>query len=632
MKSYQYLWTRVKPYFGFFLIAEFIIRSALTIHASSNIGESWLTLVPAFTVGILFDIAAFVYLMILVALYATVLPHRLQGTRFDRIADTFLFGLFTYIIMFSAVSEWIFWDEFQSRFNFIAVDYLVYTHEVVGNIWESYPVGKILGAMALVSGLLGFLHYRHLAPARQMRHEHVPHLKGRAIALFTAVCIAAFSFVTMRGSYAEITQNRYVNEIARNGIYELFSAYLNNELDYEAFYTAKKVDEIIPELRKQMGLATAAPEASPLAHQAKSPTAPKKYNLVMITVESLSAKFLGTFGNTENLTPHLDKLADKSLLFTQLYATGTRTVYGLSSLTLAMPPVPGNSIVRRPNNDNLFSLGSVLRQQGYKTQFIYGGYGYFDNMNAFFANNGYDIIDRNNLSKEEITFANVWGVADDDLFRRAVKENDKTYQEGKPFFNMIMTTSNHRPFTYADGKIDIPSHTGRSGGVKYTDYAIDDFLTEARKHPWFKDTIFVIVADHTADSAGKSDLDPTKYHIPMLVYAPGIVKPGKVDWMASQIDVAPTLLGLMGISYESRFYGQDLMKNKPERAFISNYQQLGYLTKEGLVILKPVRQSKYYKNTADGFVPGGDAPADMMDAAIAYYQGASKWKEWSKLD
>ena len=197
---------------------------------------------------------------------------------------------------------------------------------------------------------------------------------------------------------------------------------------------------------------------------------------------------------------------------------------------------------------------------------------------------------------------------------------------------MIMTTSNHRPYTFPEGKIDLPSKTSkRRGGVKFTDFAIDEFLKESKKHAWFDNTIFVIVADHTAGSGGSQELDPAKYHIPMWIYAPSIIKAGRVDGLASQIDVAPTILGLMGIDYTSRFYGKDLMKEDPARAFISNYQSLGYLTKDGLVILKAGKEAQYLKSSADGkYELQSAVPDQLLSDTIGYYQAASKWKEWSR--
>jgi len=623
----KYYWQRLRPFFFFFIACETIIRAVLMVAERHDLHGTGMGRVLAFIVGYMFDVTVFTYFTLPFLAYLLLLPARLHCGKADRIVTAALFFIMAFIMLFSATGEWFFWDEFQSRYNFIAVDYLVYTREVVGNIRESYPVGPLMSAMAVVAGFFAYLVYGSSFPAA------VPARKQRAGAFggMVALCVALFFGIST--SYGNISANRYLDEIAHNGIYELFSAFNNNSLSYDKFYTKLPDDKATALLRQELGIDGPVPTAagsSPLDHKIVSKKPEHKYNLVLITVESFSGDYLSIFGNKDKLTPHLDKLVDNSLFFTHLYATGTRTVYGLSAITLAMPPVPGNAIVRQPENGNLASLGGVLKSQGYATKFIYGGFGYFDNMNAFFAANGYDIVDRNSLAKDEITFANVWGVADEDLYRRVLKENDSAHKDGKPFFDMIMTTSNHRPFTYPNGRIDIPSHSGRNGGVKYTDYTIDQFLTEAKKHPWFDNTIFVIVADHTAGSAGKSELDPLKYHIPMFIYAPGIVKPGKVDKMASQIDIAPTLLGLMGVSYDSRFYGKDLMTQSPERALISNYQKLGYMTKDGLIILKPVDVAEFYTRKNDDFALAGKPPEDMLDKAIAYYQGAANWKTWSR--
>lgn len=343
---------------------------------------------------------------------------------------------------------------------------------------------------------------------------------------------------------------------------------------------------------------------------------------MLIVVESLSADYLGEFGNQEGLTPNLDKLVGESLVFTNLLATGTRTVYGLSAVTLSAPPLPGNSIVRRPNNERLFNISSVLNQKGYTSKFIYGGYGYFDNMNYFYANNGFAVIDRSDFASNEISFANAWGVCDEDLFDKALSESDKEYGQGRKFFNLVMTTSNHRPFTYPENKIDIKSKTGRKGGVKYTDYAIGKLIEKAKERPWFDDTVFVIIADHTAGSAGKSDIVPSKYHIPLIIHAPKHIAAAKIDKLASQIDLAPTLFALLGFSYDSKFIGQNILdpSAKP-RAFISNYQQVGYVAGDNLVILKP--------NRVVGYTEGNEPllREQLLDEATAFFQGASYWQD-----
>lgn len=618
----SYYLFRLKPFVYLFLFLETLLRLILLVHERANI-DGTADAVKALAAGLAIDIGVLAYFLLPLCLYLAVLPTRWHGTRKDRIATAILFGLFSYMLLFTRVGEWFFWDEFAARYNFIAVDYLIYTQEVIGNIRESYPVFPLLAGIASIAALLAYRQYRAASRGR----FHAPALGGRMMALGAVALVGVMSFFTLRSELADVSGNRYLNQIARNGIYELFAAYRHNELPYERFYVTEDEQRLTPLLRRELGLAGDMKNGITRHISADKPETP--YNLVLITVESLSADYMKAFGNTENLTPNLDRLAEESLFFTNLYATGTRTVYGLSAITLSIPPLPGNSIVRRPENEGLFSLGAVLNRKGYDSKFVYGGYGYFDNMNYFFANNGYGIVDRNDMKPEEISFANVWGVADEDLLKRVLKESDNSYAARKPFFQMVMTTSNHRPFTYPEGRIDIPSKTGRKGGVKYTDYAIGQFLNEAKKHPWFDNTVFVIVADHTAGSAGKGELNPAGYHIPMLVYAPGIIAPKKVDALSSQIDVAPTLLGLLNMSYDSRFFGQDIMQGEPDRAFISNYQQLGYLTKDKLMVMKPVKQTAFYGKSGDQFVPA--EPDDTMrQAAISYFQSANNWKTWNK--
>jgi phosphoglycerol transferase MdoB-like AlkP superfamily enzyme len=326
-----------------------------------------------------------------------------------------------------------------------------------------------------------------------------------------------------------------------------------------------------------------------------------------------------------NITPRLDSLSEHSLLFTNVYATGTRTVRGLEALSLCVPPTPGQSIVRRPDNEGLFSVGSVFNSKGYESKYIYGGYGYFDNMNYFFDNNGYTVVDRTALKDEEIDYENIWGVADENLFTLALREIDATIATGKPIFAQVMTVSNHRPFTYPDGRIDIPSHTSREGAVKYTDYSIGKFISEASRKVWFNNTLFVIVADHCARSDGKSELPINKYQIPLMIYSPDHVAPGKIDRLMSQIDLGPTLLGMLNFSYTSKFYGYDIFKLEPgrERAFISTYQSLGYLKHDTLIMLQP-QQKKFT------LIPGQDGSAmpvkensKLLQEAIVWYQTAS---------
>jgi phosphoglycerol transferase MdoB-like AlkP superfamily enzyme len=432
------------------------------------------------------------------------------------------------------------------------------------------------------------------------------------------------------GDQARFDGNAAAAELAQNGIYTLFYAARFNEISYDRFY-AQADDEFAYKTARSLLRERDQPylndDLKDLTRLIRTPDEEKHKNVILVVMESMSADYMGAFGNLAGLTPNLDRIAGEGLFFTELYATGTRTVRGLEAVALSIPPTPGQSIVRRPGSGNLFSLGFVFQDRGYDVSFIYGGFGYFDNMNAFFAGNGFRVIDRNDLLAQEVRFANVWGVCDEDLFARALKEADASFASGKPFLQLITTTSNHRPYTYPDGRIDIASHAGRLGGVKYADYSIGRLVEEARTRPWFEDTVFVFVADHTAGAGGKSEFDPRKYHIPMIFYAPGFIPPRRLERVASQIDLAPTLLGLLRFSYYTKFYGEDLLLDEDEtpRAFISNFQKVALVKRDELTVLAPNRKIEQYRWPQMTSYSDGQDPE--IDDAIAYYQTASRWKE-----
>ncbi|HEY8915832.1 MAG TPA: sulfatase-like hydrolase/transferase [Chitinophaga sp.] len=535
-------------------------------------------------------------------------------------------SLVVFLMLLNAVSEWFFWQEFYSRYNFIAVDYLVYTTEVLGNISESYPVTAIITTLIVLSLLIAVLFRR---PVRNSVQLPLPFAK-RSLLAISLLLAPLLLYYALQEQWRHFSRNEYANSLAGNGLYEFATAFNQNELDFYKFYQTLPDVTAFKVLRQQLQVPNShfvSNDPYSIERDITYAEPERKLNVVLISVESLSADFMQAFGGTKNITPYLDSLAQQSLLFTQLYSSGTRTVRGLEALSLSIPPTPGQSIVKRPHNAHLFSLGSVLRSKGYTTQYLYGGYSYFDNMKTFFGGNGYTVIDRSAIPKGREHYQNIWGVADEDLFTLALHVLDGNNAAGKPFFAHIMTVSNHRPFTYPAGRIDIPpSMQIREGAVKYTDYAINRFLQEARHKKWFDSTLFVIVADHCAGSAGSVELPVTGYHIPMLIYAPKWLAPQRVNTLTAQIDVAPTILGLLKLRYRSKFFGLDVLNMPPEkqRAFISTYQGLGYLRKGRLVIQSPVRKlSEYVPDLATGDAAAVPLNDTLTTEAIAYYQSIS---------
>ncbi|MGB2832625.1 MAG: sulfatase-like hydrolase/transferase [Methylotenera sp.] len=623
---------RSMPFFALFAIFSLSIWFILRVVLALNVGLSHMNfgeMIGAFAKGLWFDFAALGYLIVPWLLLSAFIPNRWRNKPWVSKVRWVVAFLVTFSLIFGAVSEFIFWQEFTTRFNFIAVDYLIYTNEVIGNIRESYPVPLILLVIALLVLTILF------SASRFVRFDNTPKTTKNKLALLAAaIALPVLSYQTTNVDQMEFSKNAYANELAGNGVFSFSAAARRNELDYDKFY------KTIPQAQADAILASNGLERQPLSHALNDalvsapeaaeigPFKRRPKNVILISVESLSADYLGAYGNHENLTPYLDKIAKEGLVFDKIFATGTRTVRGLDALSLGTPPIPGQAIVHRPNNEHLATIGEFLEAQNYYTFFIYGGYGMFDNMNAYFRGNDYKVIDRTDFDKNSIQAENVWGVDDESLFNNSIKAIDENVKGGRPFFAHIMTTSNHRPYTFPEGKIDLPQGH-REGAVKYTDYAIGKLIGNAKTKPWFKDTVFIIVADHCSSAAGKTKLPVDKYHIPLIFYAPDMLPAGHYKRMASQIDIAPTILDLLGAKGGDHFFGQALFEEVKDqavpRAFISNYQELGYYKNDTLIVLSPKQKAEAFQVDP---ITMESTPANMnetlLNEAIAYYQTASR--------
>ena len=604
---------------------SFVTRLILFLYSWRNLELNPLSFTGIFIIGFFYDLVVASFFAIPVALYCWLMKDGWYQKQWSRIPLFILFAIITLILVINAGAEIAFWDEFNVRFNFIAVDYLIYTTEVIGNIRESYNIPLIFSGVFLLVLALLFLVRKKIAASQLVSMRFAK--RSIFFLIFMAVTAAGYFFVNNR--FKNISSNNYVNELGGNGIYEFGAAFWHNEIDYQKFYAVndnKKNFEILRQMLQQPNAVFTGDSLS-IERKITSDSPEHKWNIVLISVESLSGDYLKYFGNDQNITPFLDSLIPHSLFFNNFYASGTRTVRGLEALSLAIPPTPGQSIVRRPNNEDMFTMGNILKEKNYDVKYIYGGNSFFDNMGYFFSHNGYQVIDKRDIPAGRIHHETAWGVADEDAFSIAIDECDKSYQMGKSFFNHIMTVSNHRPYTYPDGRIDIPSATqSTEGAVKYTDYAINKFLIDAKQKPWFNNTLFVIVADHCSHSAGKTDLPVNRYHIPCFIYAPALIKPFMQTRFTSQIDLAPTLLGLMNLNYTSKFMGYDINKTPvaDDRLFISTYQDMGYVKNDTLVILSPQKKITLFKID---FKTGATAKINMSetlkDEAIAWYQSAS---------
>jgi phosphoglycerol transferase MdoB-like AlkP superfamily enzyme len=613
---------------GLYLIlglgTRIVLWSAFGADAAVGVGA----VPPILAAGLVNDLVQCLYLLAPLALYILMLPDRWYRTRANDILLLAGSVVVLAVLIYLSVVEYYFFEEFDARFNVVAVDYLMYPAEVVGDIWEAYPVVRSLLAAVLLAAVLTW----RLRPA--LRASAEPRVRWHARlrpALMHAVALALAV-----GFYATDTlawsANRVTNELLQNGYSSFFRAAVTNDIDYGAYYATRPSADNLNTLRAYLaaggGRFTRLDEGRIDRAFGARPGGFGRMNVVVVVGESFGAEFSKLYGSPRDLTPEFDRYARQGLWFAHTYASGTRTVRGLEALTASFPPIPTVSIVRRPGNEHIATWGKVMSGLGYHTSFLYGGYAYFDNMSHFYGQNGFEVVDRGAVARPR--FANIWGVSDEDLFDLALQRLGAEHAAGQPFFSMIMTTSNHKPFTFRAGleAQGIPvSGGGRAAGVRYADYALGRFLRAAAHQPWFDNTLFVVVADHGARVYGKQQIPLKTYEIPLMIYAPARLAPRRVDTLMTQIDVAPTVLGLLGLPYEAPFLGQDVLHHPdaPRLALFNHNHDVAILQGDALVVygLHKQVQSFHYTRATDAY---DTAPRDrrLEELGVAMFQVGSE--------
>lgn len=588
------------------------------------------SVLAALAVGFVLDIVTALWLAAPWIVYLTLAPARWLRTRFQQALMIGFLAASLFGMLFVAAAEGFFFDEFESRFNFVAVDYLLYPTEVATNIWESYPTGTILTVLLVASAIAAWALRRHLARSWQ---EPAGRLSRSAFALFVLGTAALGSWALPTG-LAEVSRDRLLVEIAGNGYASFVRALLGADVRYDGFFLTRSADEVLarlPALLAEPGTPASSfvPGTSLRAIPAGGPT--RRLNVVVVLEESLGADFVGSLSSRHpSLTPELDALAPEGTLLTRAYSTGNRTIRAIEATTAGLPPLPGESLVRRPSSKGLFTLPGLLAEQGYETLFVYGGRALFDGMGRYLTANGVQtVIDQAEFPAG--TFTTAWGACDEAIFTRAIAEFDRLEQAGRPFYALVLSVSNHRPYDFPqDGIQKLPGLSRRENVVRYADFALGRFIREARSHRFFADTVFVLMGDHGARVYGAGEIPLPSYRVPILFFAPGIVPAGqRLDVVASSLDVPPTVLGLLGHAYSSRFFGRDLFRDGDAigRALLNHNHKVALLRGGQLAVLGLQRRAELFTVRSDQgeFEPiaAPDATAkQLLEDAITYYQGA----------
>ena len=539
------------------------------------------------------------------------------------------FAMFTVIgavAAFGAFVEWFFFEEFNSRFNNIAIDYIRSPREVLGNIEESYSVVAFVLA-ALAAGVL-----LAVFGARWTRHARLGPMtmRTRLTRAVLALSVSAAAAAALEVLPSSVADDRVVSEIAQNGVDRLVHAARTGQLDYDVYYRTLPVDAA----RLRAATVLDAPWLNRAPADASPAPSPRPWDVVVILEESFGSEFIGVLGHPERKTsPGFDRWSREGLLLTNLTATGNRTVRGLEGTLCSLVPLPASAVLKRMKTQTVATVADVYQAEGYKTTFVYGGWGRFDDMKPFLPTNGFDeFIERDAYPDD--AFRTIWGVADEFVFAEALKRQKAAQAEGSRLFMTVLTVSNHRPFAVPERGTAFPADLqSRDSAVAYADWALSDYLDKAKAAGLLDHTIVLIEGDHGARVYGAQEIPTPSYRIPGLFLVPDPAWKGqRIDRLASQIDLAPTLLALTGRAKSVPFLGVDLTSLPADggRAFVQHNRDVGLLTDRALVTLGLQQRDTCYTRSgrdSDEFVRAAscaDSPAlqALEDDAAAVYQTA----------
>ncbi len=562
-------------------------------------------LAPVFVQGLRFDLV-----LLGIALVLPVLSFPLLASS-ERLVPLWRGLLIIYLpavffaVLFMELSTPSFIDQFDFRPNILFVEYLNHPREVAATLWGAYKVPLIF-TIVFVTGLT-------VLAARQLRRVvadarspgFLPTLL--VMPLLLVLCLGLIRSTTdhrpVNPSTVALSNDSLVNDLALSSAYTVLYALYETRHESEGGFRYVNIDddEVFHEVRAAMNVAPpdfTSTELPTLHTQRPEATLATPKNLVIVIEESLGAEFVGSLGGLD-LTPNLDALSRQGLWFTNLYATGTRSVRGLEAIVSGFTPTPARSVVKLGKSQrDFFTLAELLGNAGYDTSFIYGGEAQFDNMRRFFMNNGFDkVIDKNDYP--DPVFTGSWGVSDEDLFNRA----HEVFSAGhdRPFFSLVFTSTNHSPFEFPDGRIELVDEQKNTvnNAVKYADHALGEFFAKAQASDYWDDTVFLVVADHNSRVYG-SDLVPVdRFHVPALILG-GSIAPAAFTPVASQIDLGPTLLSLVGVAAEHPMIGHDLTRPEaqqyPGRAIMQFNGIQAYMEGDRVAVLQkdlPLRQFTY---------------------------------------
>lgn len=528
------------------------------------------------------------------------------------------------LIIFMEIATFPFLAEYDLRPDIKFIEYLSTPHEITEMVLKMYSLELAIGIIVLII----FAVSAARISSYMLRNYSEWSLRSRLILLPFIIlllvlgCRSSLQHRPANLSTAAFSTNHLANEMALNSTYTLFYAIyrtLKEESNPSRNYGKMETDEVFRRVSALSNIQGSPKDPVPFLHTQKSPfETTRPPNVVIFLQESLGAPDVECLGGPP-ITPNLCALKKDNLWFSNIHATGTRTARGIEATLTGFLPTSSKGVIKLEKaKRDFFNAASLLKEHGYSTEFHYGGMSNFDEMKAFCSGNGFDnIYDQSTIQNP--VFTGTWGVSDEDLVRRA---NEVFRSHGdKPFFAYMLSTSNHAPFEFPEGRIELyeqPANTNYNA-VKYADYAIGLLFELAKKEEYYKNTIFLVVADHNMAVRGNDLVPVDKFHIPALIVGPNV--PAKdISLLSSQIDLLPTLLHFTGLETKHPMLGRNLMElpaGTKGRAFMQFAENNAYRVEDDVIVQQPFLGPRQFKVNAGKLTPAELDPELAADA-LAY--------------
>jgi phosphoglycerol transferase MdoB-like AlkP superfamily enzyme len=590
--------TVVKLY-GLALLVFFVFRLILFLGQLDRVSveqDGLATIFMAFIMGIRFDIVISGYILFFPVLVLFILDvFRVEHKGIQTVLLWVVFTLFSLAFLINA-ADIPYFNYFFQRFSVSAFEWMDSPLFVLKMVFQE-PAYFLVALPAALLILIYFRVLRRIFRANALSNQQV------WVKLPLFLMVLGLMFLGIRGRLekkspirvgtAYFSENAFLNQLGLNPVFTLLRSALDSMDESNQVIHEMDSEEAIRRVQADLTIENPIGN-SPIAREITADKKASTPNVVVIIMESMSAAKMSRHGNPGKLTPFLDSLSHQSLYFDRVYTAGKHTFNGIFSTLFSFPALYRQHPMKQISSYN--GLSWVLKQAGYSTIYFTTHDGQFDNVEGFLMNNDFSrVVSQKDFPAEEVKTA--LGVPDDFMFRFAIPVLNDLSKTKKPFLSVFMTASDHGPY-YIPEYFKPSAKDIKEQIVQYADWSLKQFMQQAAKQHWYENTVFVFIADHGALTATPYDLSLDYHHTPLLFFSPSGQFPVEtISRMGSQLDVFPTLMGLLNQSYLNNTLGVDLLSENRPYVLLNDDDKIGVLDSEYLLIMKPGEASKLYHYT-----------------------------------